>query len=173
MIATLIRSGADSAATSLNQVAAGLRKLAADVCHGTVNLDWGGGKYDSGTDFLRGEGIENLVFDPYNRTYEHNVAAIDRCVEVGGAHSGTILNVLNVIPTQEERMETFEVMLRYIRADSAVVVGVYKGLGDGVLRRTSRGWQLNQPLSFYMEEIEAAFPALKVGRDGQYLVVSR
>ena len=39
---------------------------------GTVNLDIGGGKYDTATDYLENFGVENLIYDPYNRDEEWN-----------------------------------------------------------------------------------------------------
>ena len=57
-----------SANTSINstKVPAVFRK--ADFCKGTVNLDMGGGKYDTATEYLEGKGVENLILDPYNIT---------------------------------------------------------------------------------------------------------
>ena len=56
--------------TSLAQVPALHKKV--KWVPGTRNLDYGGGRYDHATEFLREKGVENFVFDPYNRDAQHN-----------------------------------------------------------------------------------------------------
>ena len=33
----------------------------------TVNLDYGGGKFDTATEYLKKFNVTNLIYDPYNR----------------------------------------------------------------------------------------------------------
>lgn len=71
-----ISQGFGSAGTSLNQVPSATRKIKWEP--GTVNVDIGGGRFDKATDYLRDNGVENLVFDPFNRNAEHNKAVAER-----------------------------------------------------------------------------------------------
>lgn len=88
-----------SAKTSIKQIPAGFKIVDKYFTwyQGTVNLDIGGGKYDLMTDALKEKGVENLVYDPYNRSMEHNNNVINTVLRMDGVHSVTIFNVLNVI----------------------------------------------------------------------------
>ena len=74
----------NSAATSVNHIPAGFKKIVKDRYKG-INLDWGGGKYDKGTKYLNQWGIINLVYDPYNRSEEHNQEMLAFATAAGGA----------------------------------------------------------------------------------------
>jgi len=68
-----------SADTSLRQVPALFKKQDIDFPEGGTNFDIGGGRFDEGTKYLADErGVENFVYDPYNRSPEHNAAVMDR-----------------------------------------------------------------------------------------------
>jgi hypothetical protein len=87
-----------SAKTSIKQIPAGFNII--DKRFGwqpdTINLDIGGGKYDLMTVALKEKGVENLVFDPYNRDMVHNVKVVNRIYN-NDVDTATIFNVLNVI----------------------------------------------------------------------------
>lgn len=59
-------------------------------------LDYGGGKYDIASDYMKNRVEVFEVFDPYNRTPEHNAEVIARDYNVI-----TCNNVLNVIKENE------------------------------------------------------------------------
>ncbi|MGL4451115.1 MAG: hypothetical protein ACRCTZ_08000, partial [Sarcina sp.] len=44
----------------------------------TVNGDIGGGKYNTGSEYLKSLNVNNILYDPFNRTYEENVVALQR-----------------------------------------------------------------------------------------------
>ena len=69
----------------------------------TINLDYGGGKFDNATTALEGKGVTNLIYDPYNRSSGHNKDVIDTVRKNGGADTVTCSNVLNVIKEPEAR----------------------------------------------------------------------
>ena len=50
---------------------------------GELNLDFGGGKFDNATEHLAQQGVESLVYDPYNRTAKHNAEVLARVRENG------------------------------------------------------------------------------------------
>lgn len=161
-------TGSESVNTCLNQVSYGLKKLVSLGLNGPggINLDWGGGKYDKGTEYLKQYKIINVVYDlPPNRTEYENEFALQYITKCGGAESGTLLNVLNVIPTKEERLQTVSDVLSHLRDGAKLLITVYTGDGSGILRSTTKGWQMNQPLSFYQQELEEAKHKFdKVGR---------
>jgi len=63
---------------------------------GTINADIGGGRFDNATDFLARRGVKNHIFDPFNRSKEHNDRVANTIAD-GGADTATVNNVLNVI----------------------------------------------------------------------------
>jgi hypothetical protein len=162
------KKGANSARTSISQVAAGLKKIKelGVAKDGDTNLDWGGGKYDKGTEYLKKQCIINLVYDPFNRSPEHNASVLKT-----KADSGTLLNVLNVIPEKDERIDTIKQMMKYIKNDGKILVGIYNKNNSKKLEHTGSGWQNNQPLTFYKDELEEA--GYKISKKGGYLVVEK
>lgn len=166
-------SGADSAKTSRNQVAAGLKKIVEFglVSRGDINLDWGGGKYDKGTEWLKTQGIINLVYDPYNRSSEHNLNVIKE-LQIRKADCTTLLNVLNVIPQEEERIDTIKKVLKHVRPGGYLLIAVYAGDGSGETIKTSDGWQNNQKPDFYKQEIEENL-GYAVEKKQRYLILSK
>ena len=88
-----------SGKTSINRVAHGLKVLANLSCFDR-NLDYGGGKYDAGTEFLSQCHITNYVYDPNNRTPEHNAEVLAKAPYP----TVTMLNVLNVIHGRANRV---------------------------------------------------------------------
>jgi hypothetical protein len=133
---------------------------------GTVNLDYGGGKYSTATDYLKTRGVTNLVYDPYNRDDDHNGQVlsdiwVDRTVEVSTV---TLCNVLNVIKeplirrnvlfniyamTNRNRRSSFSELILY--------VSCYRGK-KAEPGATCNGWQENRPLHTYLDEVRQYFP---------------
>ena len=78
-----------SASTSINsaKVPAVFKKVRS-WAPGQINVDLGGGRYDTATEYLLREyGAHNLVLDPYNRTEEHNSSVRWIVSLYNGAHS--------------------------------------------------------------------------------------
>jgi len=98
-----------SAKTSLNQIPKPVKTLLEknELKDRTINLDIGGGKYDTMSNYLRKQGIKNYVFDPYNRSEEHNKKVIER-TENGQSDSVTIFNVLNVILEKDNQIQVLK-----------------------------------------------------------------
>ncbi len=161
----------ESAATSIRQVASELKKLVARIAaKDDVNLDYGGGRYDDGTEYLAQYGITNLVYDPFNRSESHNQNVLN-ILNNKKADTATCLNVLNVIQDKEERIDVVKDVIRYVKPSGIALFQCYKGDGSQETRRTSKGWQLNQPISFYKNEIEENIPGLKIISSGNYLLI--
>jgi N12 class adenine-specific DNA methylase len=144
------------AATSIRQIPALHKRVAGDL--GPRNLDLGGGKYDLATDFLRDEGVENMVLDPYSRPADHN-ARVLAAVERAPADSATVANVLNVIEEAGIRRAVLDDAKRLTKPGARVFFDIYEGNGKGIGAKTSTGsWQNNRKAQSYLDEVQEVFP---------------
>lgn len=135
---------------------------------GTVNLDYGGGRFDNVADYLAQFDVINLVYDPYNRTPEHNKEVIRTVRQHGGADTATCSNVLNVIKEPEVRKNVLENIKKLVKPTGIVYITVYEGTGKGDEGATKSGYQLNRKTADYLEEIREVFPDAK--RKGKLIV---
>jgi len=124
----------------------------------TTNLDIGGGKYDIVTEYLKGKGVSNLVYDPYNRTAMHNYFV--RCRAAKGVDTATLSCVLNVIKEKNSRAEALRMAWVHLKCGCYVFISVYPGNGTGKGRQTNGGtcWQNNRKIKGYLKEIRVFFP---------------
>ena len=118
----------------------------------TVNLDLGGGPYSEASQFLYQHDVTNIVIDPHNRSDEHNKAGANR-IELAGADTCTLANVLNVIPSWETRQQILTRAWSLLKDDGLLLVSVYEGDRTGEGRETRDGWQENRKLKTYIDEI--------------------
>lgn len=128
---------------------------------GTVNLDYGGGKFDNVAEYLTQYDVINLVYDPYNRSAEHNKEVIGLIREHGGADTATCSNVLNVIKEPEVRLNVLQNIKKLVRPGGKVYITVYEGKGNSAEGPTKSGYQLNKKTADYMEEVQQVFPDAK------------
>jgi hypothetical protein len=154
-----------SADTSLKQVPAILRlvdmKVGGDLgfwAYTTQILDYGGGKYDLLTDELAKRGVVNLIYDPFNRSEDHN-KLVRRILTTRhhGADHAFCSNVLNVIREREARREVLRDIKRMTSPLGTVFFTVYEGDRSSRGRRTVKGWQANRPTRNYEREIKREF----------------
>lgn len=138
---------------------------------GTINLDFGGGKFDNVAEYLADKDITNLVYDPYNRSSEHNKEVIAQVKANGGADSATISNVLNVIAEEAARNIVLNNVYRLTKPDATIYITVYEGDSSGNPGETKSGYQLNRKTADYMEEIEKVFP--NVVRKGKLIIAKK
>ena len=125
---------------------------------GTVNIDYGGGKFDNVAEYLAQYDVINLVYDPYNRSKEHNSEVISLIREHGGADTATCSNVLNVIKEPEVRLNVLKNIKKLVKPNGTVYITVYEGTGAGDSKPTKSGYQLNKKTADYMDEIQQVFP---------------
>lgn len=152
----------DVAATSIKQVAALLKSAPLPT---GVNLDYGGGKYDLGTEYLASKGITNLVYDIYSRDTAHNNAVLAQ-LAVTPADSATLANVLNVIDTEGERVSVLNHVLSLVKTGAPVFISVYHDAKLPQNRVTSRNtYQANLPLADYLPTIKSVMPDAHIVRD--------
>lgn len=158
-----------SAATSINS-----SKLPAifnliNFEEGTINLDYGGGRFDNATSALAEKGVTNFIYDPFNRTKEHNDAVIRAVRNNGGADTITCSNVLNVIAEQEVRLSVLNNIKKLLKPNGIAYFTVYEGNGTGVGAESSKGYQLNRKTRDYVEEIAMVFPREKIQPRGKLI----
>lgn len=150
-----------SAKTSINKdkLPAVFNKL--DWDSGSVNLDVGGGKFDNATEFLADKNVKNLVYDPFNRTAEHNTMVLNEARNT--ADTATISNVLNVIPDEANQIKTLETAYKHIKPNGKVYITVYEGNKSGVGKVTGADqYQQNKKLQDYLSTVKKVFPNVKI-----------
>ena len=160
----------DSAYTSLNQVPAFFKsktfqKIVADNKIKQI-LDVGGGKFDKATDFLRTQKIQNLVYDPFNRTRAHNrlVRNIFMWEIPYENKMVTCLNVLNVIQDDKELDKTIKLCAEATVAKGCITVfQIYEGDKSGIKSTTTV--QRNQRTKDYLNAVAKHFPYARVVRN--------
>lgn len=132
---------------------------------GTINLDYGGGRADTAAEYLAPMDVINLVYDPYNRTPEHNKEVIRTVRKAGGADTATCSNVLNVIKEPEVRQNVLQNIKKLVKPNGTVYITVYEGSGKGNEGPTKSGYQLNRKTEGYLDEIKQVFPdAVRKGK---------
>ena len=132
---------------------------------GSVVIDYGGGKFDNAVDYMAQQDVTLHVYDPYNRSDEHNREVIRAIRKNGGADYAICSNVLNVIKEASIRKEVLENIKRLLKSNGKLYLTVYEGKGDGAEGETKSGYQLNRPTAGYLEEIQEVFPdAVRKGK---------
>lgn len=160
----------DSAKTSINS-----KKLPAvyrmiKLQPGTVGVDFGGGRWDSAVEYLRDQDVTLCVYDPYNRSAEHNREVLRTLRANGGADFAINSNVLNVIKEPEARKGVLENIKKITKSGAPIYITVYEGRGDAKEGVTKSGYQLNRKTADYLEEIQEVFP--DATRKGKLIVAT-
>ena len=151
-----------SAATSINSSKLPALFKLVKFEEGSINLDYGGGKFDNVAEYLEDTyGATNLVYDKYNRTAEHNRDVLAQIRKNGGADTVTCSNVLNVIAEESERLAVLRNCKRYLKSGGTCYITVYEGNGSGEEGPTKAGYQLNRKTKDYEDEITSVFPGAK------------
>ena len=123
----------------------------------TVNLDVGGGKLEDATLYLAERDVTNMVYDPDNRSAEHNLGVITSVIARGGSDSVTLANVLNVIPKWKDRDAILYYCKLLAKTDAHIYIGVCEGDKLGRGRMTDGVWQANLKLSEYHDAVMHRF----------------
>jgi hypothetical protein len=154
-----------SAKTSIKQLPAGFKIVDKYFTwyQGTVNLDIGGGKYDLMTEALKEKGVTNLIYDPYNRSLEHNTDVIRTILKVDGVHTTTIFNVLNVIKEREIQLNVIKLAHNALKKGGIVFVRstyMNRNKVSGVTKSGTFQHYLTQ--QEYLEIVKEVFPKAKL-----------
>lgn len=148
----------DSAKTSINS-----NKLPAvykmiSIPAGSVGVDFGGGSFDNAIEYISDLGATLFVYDPYNRSAEHNKQVIKMLKDNGGADWAVNSNVLNVIKEPSARRAVLENISKITKPGAPIYITVYEGRGDGKEGPTKSGYQLNRKTQDYLKDIQEVFP---------------
>jgi hypothetical protein len=160
----------DSAATSINSTKLPAIYRMIKLQPGTVGVDFGGGKFDNAVEYLRDQDVTLCVYDPYNRSAEHNREVLRTLRANGGADFAINSNVLNVIKEPEARKGVLENIKKITKPGAPIYITVYEGRGDAKEGVTKSGYQLNRKTADYLEEIQEVFPDAK--RKGKLIVAT-
>lgn len=137
-----------SAETSINSTKLPTTFTKFDFKRGTRNFDLGGGKFDNATDFLNSKGVENVIYDPFNRSREHNEMSVmgsfrnfDTC---------TCNNVLNVIDSLDEINNVIKRANFVLKPNGVVFFKIYEGDKTGIGKPTKTDcFQQNKKADWY------------------------
>lgn len=151
----------DSAATSINSSKLPAVYNMVKFNPGDVVVDFGGGKFDNAVNYLKDQDVTLLVYDPYNRSAEHNKDVLRVIKEHGGADAAVNSNVLNVIKESEARKAVLQNIKKITKKGAPIYITVYEGTGKGNEGPTKSGYQLNRKTSDYMDEISQVFSNVK------------
>ncbi len=160
----------DSAATSINSTKLPAIYRMIKLEPRTVGVDFGGGKFDNAVEYLRDQDVTLCVYDPYNRSAEHNREVLRTLRANGGADFAINSNVLNVIKEPEARKGVLENIKKITKSGAPIYITVYEGRGDAKEGVTKSGYQLNRKTADYLEEIQEVFPDAK--RKGKLIVAT-
>lgn len=117
-------------------------KRAVNVMTGKTVVDIGGGRFDTAVEAARVYGAAVSIYDPFNRTPEHNAAVL-----AGSYDVAVISNVLNVIDSEAARGDVVRL----------------------AATKAADSWQENRRTADYMDEIAAALPGWNVARFGRLI----
>ena len=155
----------DSAATSINSNKLPAIYKMVNFKEGDVVIDFGGGRFDNAVEYIKDKGATLVVYDPYNRSAEHNEQVLATLEENGGADAAVNSNVLNVIKEPEARQAVLQNIKKILKPGAPVYITVYEGRGDGVEGPTKSGYQLNRKTEGYLNEVREVFPdAIRKGK---------
>lgn len=126
-------------------------------------LDVGGGKYDVCRDYMKLRNVDLLVYDPYNRTQEHN-EKIKREVSKEKVAAATSMSVLNVIAEPEARLAHICTLKDALDINGMAYFKVWPGEGElkGCYRPTVNsyghpGFQANAYADRFLREVQLVF----------------
>ena len=129
---------------------------------GTTHLDIGGGRFDNAIEHLATHGVNAHVYDPYNRSEEHNTNALAKAGN-GQADTVSLFNVLNVIDDPEHHTSALQLAHSSLKTKGKLFVGVYEGDKSGKGKQTGKdSYQRNEKIDAYLPTIQKVFPNAKI-----------
>ena len=166
----------DSAETSINvsKKPAGYNELKkrGEIKEGDLIVDIGGGKFDNLVDDAAEQGATVKVYDPFNRSPEHNKDVVDS-VRDGKADMAMSHNVLNVIQEDKNIIDIARQAENAVKPGGKAHFSVYEGTGKGEGKVTTKGYQRNQKTQDYIPLIEEVFGKGNVTRKGKIITATK
>lgn len=125
---------------------------------GATILDFGGGRFDDAKNFMQKYDVKVMVYDPYNRSNEHNRKVISAVMKKTPSYI-ICANVLNVIKENEVVEDVVKKIKRLAGPNTLCIFSVYEGNGTGHGRQTGPDqYQRNQKTDSYVPMIRRYFP---------------
>lgn len=126
-------------------------------------LDVGGGQFDVSRNYMQKRGIDLLVYDPYNRTQEHN-EKIKWMVANQKVAAATSMSVLNVVAEPEARLAHICTMKDALQINGMAYFKIWPGEGvlKGCYKPTTNsyghpGYQANAYADRFLREVQLVF----------------
>lgn len=142
-----------SASTSINTVNKVYTKC--EFKRGSKVLDWGGGEYDTNKQYMAKKGVNVGVYDPFNRSKEHNMKVLENYVLPNYI---VCSNVLNVIKEESIVIDVLQKMKLYSRPGTIIYIAIYEGDRSGIGKQSKKdSWQRNEKAGNYKSIIEKVF----------------
>lgn len=135
----------------------------------TTVLDYGGGKYDTNTQYMATKGVKVMVYDPFNRTKDHNMRVIKK-VESVPVDYIVCSNVLNVIAEDAIVNDVVRNIAKLARDKSTVIFAIYERKKNGIGEITTKGYQRNQKTESYVKFIKQHFKNVHVYKKENLIV---
>ena len=137
---------------------------------GDVVVDVGGGKFNNAVDALAKVGAKLYVYDPFNRTPEHN-RKVAKIVRDGGADVAVSHNVLNVIKEEANVELVVKQLHNSLKDGGSAYITVY---GDGKKNagptQKGKSFQRHQSLTQYKPIVERIFGKENVTSKGGMII---
>lgn len=139
-------------------------------------LDIGGGRFDNSVEYFKKSDVELLVYDPFNRSPEHNSQVVKKVTQQ--KCDGVMCNnVLNVIAEKTNRKQVIQQAFEAVKENGFVFFLTYEGNKTGEAKITkqtkeSNCFQMNQKTEFYLDEIKEVF-GKSVYRKGAFIIAQK
>jgi len=147
---------------TLNPVTIGIVEKNYGWLSGTINADLGGGMHNNTIEYMESIGVEHVVYDPFNRSDEHNSNAVAK-IRDGKANTVTINNTLNVIKEPELRKQLLLEANNALKPGGQLYIQIYEGDKTGIGRHTKGDiWQENRKAGEFLTEIQTVFPNAEI-----------
>lgn len=137
-----------SANTSINTLNRAYKDIKGKYPNGTVILDYGCGKYNKNKEYAETCGYEWYGYDPYNRAKSENDVALAQNPEVIMCN-----NVLNVLENTELIMDVIKDIHMMATDGTDIYFTIYEGDKSGKGKVTTKGYQQNKKLLFYLPKL--------------------
>ena len=168
----------DSRLTSINsgQMPKSVKVVEKIFNSGEQWLDIGGGRFDNLKEHFKQSNVELLIYDPFNRSHEHNAKVIKQ-IQEHKCDGVMINNVLNVIAEKENRKQVILQAYDSLKENSPAIFLIYEGDKTGQSRMTkktkdSSSFQMNKKSEFFLDEIKEVFEN-NIEKKGSFLIAKK
>lgn len=121
------------------------------------NFDNGGGAFDDTSRYVKeAYNIENIVYDPFMRSPEHNEKVL-KAAQTAPFDCCTSISVLNVIDSVDARLHHVKICYDVIKVGESAFFKIWSGDKTGIAQKSEGRYQSNQTAAFYVDEVRQVF----------------